>query len=421
MVIEVSLNRNSSPEHIADILRRLAAPAPRNQPEAEATVVEVAAPRSPVDADRAVESRSSRYDFDLAEFPLFRLNKLALGEKSREPIRYQDVITGRDGKPVERSWTVHPSPFGFGGQSTQVLLFDLLQLYVEQGSRGSQIQFGTLRSLFQRRGDRNPSSRDYDRLRRDFDILRGYDIHCKNAFWDSAKQSYVSMNWRLFESVFHFKTTPGSDGIEQPFGFIEVGSVLRAVARTRGFFSLGFDRKRFYELKPLEQRLAIYLAKQFTSQTLHRRFVTDLAKVLPIEAQRDRDVRRILGEAADGLLTNGLPILASFELVKSAKGEWLAQFRRGTKTVDTYDIPRRAAESLSPVVAELVHRIAEAVGGDDDRVWWTRCVQILGRGAIDRGLGLLKEAKQTGAVKNPGGLLTKFLKDIAAEAGVGLN
>ena len=70
-------------------------------------------------------------------------------------------------------------------------------------------------------------------------------------------------------------------------------------------------------------------------------------------------------------------------------------------------------------MAELVHRIAEAVGGDDDRVWWIRCVDILGRGAIDRGLGLLKEAKQTGGVKNPGGLLTKFLKDIAAEAGVG--
>jgi hypothetical protein len=421
LVFEIRLKQSSQPEHIAVILGRIQALAAQNRPEAEPTVVEVPKPRASIDQEPNAEVSSSRYDFDLAEFPLFRLNKLSMSEKNREPIHYEDTITGRGGQPVSRSWTVHPGPFGFGGQSTQVLLFDLLQLYIEQGSRGSQIQFGTLRSLFLRRGDRNPSKRDYDRIRRDFDILRGYDIHCQNAFWDSAKQSYISMNWRLFESVFYFKSTPGLDGIEQPFGFIEVSSVLRAVAKTRGFFSLGFDRAGFYQLKPLEQRLAIYLAKQFTSQSLHRRFVRDIAQVLPIEAERDRDVRRLLSAAAQGLLDKGLPILASFELVKSAKSEWLGEFRRGTKTTNTYNIPRQAAESMSPVVAELLHRISEAVGTDDDRVWWTRCVQILGRGAIDRGLGLLKEAKQTGTVKNPGGLLTKFLKDIAAEAGVALN
>ena len=47
---------------------------------------------------------------------------------------------------------------------------------------GSQIHFGTLRSLLLRRGERNPSRRDYDRVRRDFDVLRGYDIHFRNSF-----------------------------------------------------------------------------------------------------------------------------------------------------------------------------------------------------------------------------------------------
>jgi hypothetical protein len=40
------------------------------------------------------------------------------------------------------------------------------------------------------------------RLRRDLDILRGYDLHCKNAFWDRKGQAYVDMKWRLFGSVF---------------------------------------------------------------------------------------------------------------------------------------------------------------------------------------------------------------------------
>ena len=117
--------------------------------------------------ERPPGDTSGRYDFDLAEFPLFRFYRTPA--KNRDPLAYTDTITGHDGKPVAREWKAYPGPFGFGGASTQTLLYDLLQLYVEQGARGSQIQFGTLRSLFLRRGERNPSKRDYDRMRRDLD------------------------------------------------------------------------------------------------------------------------------------------------------------------------------------------------------------------------------------------------------------
>ena len=411
------MTRNRSPERLADILTRVLT-SPSSPESSPGPSAEERGRPDPAPPD--TDPTTGRYDFDLAEFPLFRLYKLAPGKSAREPLRYSDTITGRDGQPVERSWAVYPGPFGFGGQSTQVLLFDLLQLYCEQGAKGTQIQFGTLRSLFQRRGERNPSKRDYDRLRRDFDVLRGYDLHCVNAFWDSTRQSYVSMNWRLFGAVFYFRSGSSPESAEQPFGFIEVSSVLRAVARTRGFFSLGFDRRRFYGLKPLEQRLAVYLAKQFASQKLHRRFVRDLATLLPIEATRDRDVRRLLAEAATGLRVGDVGLLSDFHFSLSTNGEWLAEFTRATRLATTYTVPRRAAESLNPLVAELVARIAEAVGSDDDRVWWARCAETLGRGAVDRGLGLLKEAKATGKVTNPGGLLTKFFKDIAAEAGSSL-
>ena len=39
---------------------------------------------------------------------------------------------------------------------------------------------------------------------------------------------------------------------ELPFGFIEASPMLQQVAKTRGFFSLGFSRQLFYNLKPLE-------------------------------------------------------------------------------------------------------------------------------------------------------------------------
>lgn len=401
-----------TPEPVAAILGRVMSAA---APSAEAPPPAEILPPAP-----AAAGGLARFDFDLAEFPLFRFHKRSAGRSDREPLRYADTITGRDGRPVERKWAVHPGPFGFGGQTAQVLLFDLLQLYCEQGARGAHIQFGTLRSLLIRRGERNPSRRDYDRLRRDFDVLRGYDIHCTNAFWDSARRCYADMNWRLFGGVFYFRSGPHPADADQPFGFIEVSSTLRAVARSRGFFSLGFDRHQFYTLKPLEQRLAVYLAKQFASQKRHRRFVPDLARALPIEAGRHRDVRRLLADAAVGLAASGVKLLSDFRLGRSAHGEWVAEFTPARRPLTTYTVPRPTASPLSAEAADLVQRIADAVGSADNRVWWARCVEVLGRGAVDRGLGLLKEAKATGKVTNPGGLLTKFFKDIAAEAGASL-
>ncbi len=82
---------------------------------------------------------------------------------------------------------------------------------------------------------------------------------------------------------------------------------------------------------------------------------------------------------------------------------------------------RQAGEALAPELLHQVDRIIEAVGSDADRLWWTQCAKRLGAGPIDRALGRLKEASQTGQVRNPGGLLTTVFKEIAAEAGVALN
>jgi hypothetical protein len=319
-----------------------------------------------------------------------------------------------------REWIVHPGPLGFGGPSSQALLYDLLQLYIEQGAQGSQIQFGTLRSLFLRRGQRNPSARDYERLRRDLDILRGYDIHCRNAFWDWHRRAYVSMKWRLFGSVFYFRAGTAETTTELPFGFLEVSPVLRQVARTRGFFALGFGHKVFHGLKPLEQRLALYLAKKFTSQKMHCRYVEDLCRALPLGSARPRDNLANLKRAARGLLDKKLPILASFHVKPAKDGRMVAVFHRGRVPAQPYRIPQTSACSLAPSVADLVDRIILATGNSDDRFWWTQCASRLGQGAVDRALGQLKEAMHLQKVRSPGALLTKIFKDIATDTGVAL-
>lgn len=178
----------------------------------------------------------------------------------------------------------------------------------------------------------------------------------------------------------------------------------------------------FHGLKPLEQRLAIYLAKRFMFQGKHQRFIDDLARALPIEAARDDHVRELLKQTAQGLLDAKIPILDDFHLERSkVSGQWLAVFFRKTRPLQDYPLPASAIEELDPTVALLVEDLIAATDNPDDRIWWARCAERLGADAVYFALGQLKEAKGIHKVKNPGGLLTKILKDQAKRRGVLLN
>ena len=360
---------------------------------------------------------SGRYDFDLAEFPLFRYCKQRRATVDRTSLTYTDSIVGKDGEEIQREWHCYPGAFGFGGATTQQVLYELVQLYIKQGCRGAQIQFGTPRALLLRIWPeaRNPSQKDYMRLRRDLDILRGYDFHCRNGFWDQRRRAYVDMHWRLFGDVCYFK--PRSDRLAQeelPFGFIEASRVLQQIARTRGFFCLGFNSTLFHSLKPLEQRLALYLSKKFVSQAIHQRYVKDLGRALPIEATRPDNVRTILGQVAQGLLDRGVPTLKNYRFQKSRRtGEWLIVFERDVKPRQSYRLPAGGAVSLDPEIGLLVNDIAKQIGSRDDVLWWTKCAEVLGADRIYQGLSQLKDAAHSQKVRNRGALLTKSFKDIA--------
>jgi hypothetical protein len=359
-----------------------------------------------------------RYDFDLAEFPLFRFEKPRLNKHdTTQPLCYTDTIVGKKGELITREWKLR-APYGFGGASTQSLFYDLLQLYIEQGAKGRYIHFGTLRALFLRQGNRNPSKRDYERMKRDIDILRGYDFHAKNAFWSSRHQAYVDMKWRLFDNVFYVDEKPESQQSACPLGVIEINSVLQRIAQTRGFFALGFGSKFFHGLKPLEQRLAIYLAKKFRSQTVHRRFADELAKALPTEASQPNDVRKAIRRAACGLLEKNFSLLASFSFEKSRDGRYLAVFQRKARPTQEHPLPLAAAETLAPEMEFLVSRILEASGDEKSRYWWIQCARSVGQGGVDRALGQFRETCQIRKVKNRGAMLTKIFIDIAKEHGV---
>src|SRR3954452_19736012 len=137
--------RQETPQTVLSVLAEIFERDARQTP-ADETSARPAPPDFPVLGSVVPEEddQSGRYDFDLAEFPLFRFYKNSLGKHDREPLVYKDTIKGKEGEPVVREWKAYPGPFGFGGPSTHLLLYDLLQLYAEQGSQGSQLQFGTI-------------------------------------------------------------------------------------------------------------------------------------------------------------------------------------------------------------------------------------------------------------------------------------
>lgn len=406
------------PEPLAAILARLMAKVrPPGDANRAAGDVRRASPEPEAGAARRAEDLGAYFDFDLAEFPLFSFAKRPARDR-RAPLTYSDTIRGKGGQPVARTWTAYPGRLGVGGATAHQLLFDLLQLYAEQGGSEPVIRFDTLRALFLRRGERNPSKKDYDRMRRDFAVLRGYDFSCTNAYWDAARRAYADMDWRLFGAVHYLKAGPRAGAAERSGGFIELSPTFRAALRARGLFRLGFDAALFHRLPPLAQRLAVYLAKMFTYQAVHRRRIEDLARLLPIEAATGPDARKVLRRAAGRLLESGLPVLAAFACEGGRDGRWWATFRRGPVRPKVPPPLRAAPEDAFS--AAQVERIVEAVNGAKDRAWWATCVRLLGPHAADRALGQLREARTGGVVRNPGGLLTKIFKDIAAERGIEL-
>ena len=402
-----------------------------------------AATASPGDTDRGCddeppkEGRASvsavhaRYDHSLAEFPAFRFGKRRRNGPG-ELIHFSDTITAPNStdQRLVREWTVYPSAkWGYGGATTQALLFDLHQIWKTQGFRGTRVYFGTLRNLYQcqHRG-KNPSMLDYTRLRRDLDILCGYEFDCVNAFWDPVSRTYGDMRaWHLFTGWYEAtRARPDDPQQELPFGFVELSETFAKIAQERGFFVTGFDSEFFHRLRPVEQRLALYLSKMFVSQELHRRHEADLYHALPIEAARLTKRRQTLREAAQGLMNKGYPNLAAFSFEKAARTNSLvAMFRRRHKVEQDRPLRGLVLQRLPEAVRLLVEDVVEQTGDPDSIPMWVRAVRGLGAETVRFALADLRAEQrqraaggEAGAIKNPGAWLTTKFMAMAEERGI---
>lgn len=356
-------------------------------------------------------SSRAHYEFTLAEFPVSLFSKKPSVQDS---IEYQDMIEGKDGQPVERTWRVIPSAkYGFGGPTTISTMFELFQIWKDASFQERNINFGSVYNLIQRKFLKSVDKRVYDVIIRDLEALSHMTFDAINAFWDNEKKAYVDIHgFKLFDYLALYKDKPNSKQPSLPFSYIRVSEVLWDSANKQNFFPIGIKRELFHSLKPLEQRLALYLEKVFRSQSMHRRDAKALAEQLPIQSKAYKHTKLTLKRACDGLLEKGYSRLGryTFEKAKTRKGENIVFFRAKTHKEEAEEkFPPMPENPDLQTRAELyVEEILEVCQDSQSKPYYIFLVKHILQSyqSVDlmyRVLGETKEAVREGWIKNSAG------------------
>ena len=245
----------------------------------------------------------SKYEMNLAEFPFAVFSKNR--PEKLEVIEYEDTIKGKNGNLVPRLWRLKPSiEYGFGSTELTSLLFEIFQIWKEQGFKSRRIYIGSIYNLIQRMNLSVTSTKTYDRINADLHALVEMSVEARNAFWDNEKKAYVSKTFHLFDEVnLYHRNEHTSHQETLPFSNIVASETLWHSIESNTLVTLkGVGRELFYSLTPTEQKLGLYLAKVLGNKTEYRRDVDALARQIPIFAKTYKDTKKILSRRCDGLI-----------------------------------------------------------------------------------------------------------------------
>jgi hypothetical protein len=360
----------------------------------------------------------SKYEMNLAEFPLALLAKRKL--KEVRVIEYDDTISGANGEMIQRKWTVSPSArFGFGSTAITATLFELFQIWKDQGFQSRNIQFQSIYNLIQRMGDRTTSDKAYERIRNDLTALAEISIEAKNAFWDNEKKAYVTKVFHLFDSVTLYHKTAKSPHQEiLPLSYITASETLMQSVAANAIITLqGVNRELFHSLTPTQQRLGLYLAKMLFKSAEHRRDVEKLAQQIPITAKTYKHIKYLLSRACDGLIKQNFPYLTRYRFEPSRR-----QGRDNIVFLRNGALPSRAAtenEETKAMYDLLIDDILAVTGAPDRRAFYVRAVRALPKENILTCLSLTNAAKQQQEIKKtPDRYFTGLILDYATKNGI---
>jgi hypothetical protein len=362
----------------------------------------------------------SKYEMNLAEFPFAVLSKNRPAKL--EVIEYQDTIKGKNGNIVSRVWRLKPSiEYGFGSTELTSLLFEIFQIWKEQGFKERRIYIGSIYNLIQRMNLSVTSTKTYDRINADLHALVEMSVEARNAFWDNEKKAYVSKTFHLFDEVnLYHRSEHTSHQETLPFSYIMASETLWLSIESNTLVTLkGVGRDLFYSLTPTEQKLGLYLAKVLGNKTEYRRDVDSLAQQIPIYAKTYRDTKKILSRRCEGLIQKKFPYLSSFHFEPSTrKGKDSIIFSRKA----TVELPAESSaefEERKEKEAFIVEEILSVTRDAHSRRFYQLIAQKLPLQNIYTCLSLTKAVRDQNH-PNPAAYFTVLVKDYAQKNGITL-
>jgi hypothetical protein len=380
------------------------------------------------DQPKIADKTKSKYELTLAEFPTFAVSTAKVA--ALKPRVFEDTITGKDGEPVKRVWTLIPhGELGFGTPSTHSTLFELLQIWKEDGFSSQYIKFGSVFNVLKRIGKKTGISQ-YKQINKDLEILVGMTIKAKNAFWDNERKAYVDTTFHIFESVNHYKEGPTGPAM-LPFSYIKASDYLfnNSILKS-SLLSLPFGSKFFHSLTPVEQRLALYLSKVFRSQTINKRDLIEFANQIPLEVKELRLIKQRLKIACTGLMDKGFSFLAGFNFEKSSDDKTtIVIFRRNGQPAKPKQVSHENRQKRRLPVAVngadeqeyLTESIMEFCGDQKSLNFYKKVAKLLPRGTIFRALQEAKVSNDLNETKkSKAAHFTYLIKTYAKEQDVNL-
>ena len=310
------------------------------------------------DADgRAAPARIGRDEMNLAEFPFALLSKRA--PQSLNTMRFEDSVEGKDGKMVQRRWTVTGGDqFGLPLAGDEEVYVALMEVTKDQGFDKRTISI-TRYDLIRRLGwpDKGDS---YRRLRSALDRLLGVTITSEKAFWDNAKQRYVDVGFHIIDDYALYDENPGrkrsGHQAALPLSFITWNQVIFRSFQAGNIKQL--DTAFFFGLNSsVSRRLYRYLdKKRYDGKAAFRMGLNKLAfeKLGMSRSYYPSHIKQELQRAHDELVRTGF--LTQVEYVRPRGGGEEQVVYHFTKR--KYMITREpAAPSLAE---ELTEKLTEA-------------------------------------------------------------
>ena len=368
---------------------------------------------------------NSAFEINIAEFPIAYLNRGQLPNGvSKTRYQYSDVIKGRDQKPVERIWTIEAHAtgevinqngekesvqLGFGGPGTLEVIYELFQLWKEQGFKEPKIHIGTFYNMLQRL-EWGTGNSQYKQLRNVLNCLHGLHIKGENSFYVPEVDKYETVDFYPF---YRLQTYTKEQKKLHPddYVYVCVDEGFFNAIKSNTVYYLPLDRFYFKKLKPMEQKLALMLSKVFSPYRKAQRFewrrnINELANQIPILAEGSTQIRRQLKRTCEGLIEKKFQFLSSFKI----EGDVITFQNNMQTSLALLPDESKSEKKDYDTVEWLIKEQLKICGDEHSRAFYALVARHV---PVELIYQALSEARQEGKIKRK--LYTKRIQEIGSK------